>query len=371
MLADLLQKFDEQQGYLADWTIPIPDPPVPEIRVLPDTPIPSVEDDRSAYRPHRRSPSSDGDPGPSSKRRAGAAKGSSSKNGAKSGTKPVFPQGDSTSLFAESSTQGGARTRKHASASVPASGGVKTQLGVEMTDQSSGLTDWGKVVFVTRAGHGSRVVVNRGIDAHPFYDIHPNATFGRGVAAEWLRKNSYSSLDISRATNFQGLKQLTRLVVARTISRNSMRRQNREIQFYMIKAAGKLFMVSRSTLLNLKGNSSQLQDKRDRILDKQRARLEEELKTFKELNLHPNTFERLTSGERRAMPWLKADDDLKDDDEENVDMEDAFDEDEECGDEDSDESEDDEDAEESEDVEETGEEGQNGEDKGYSTESTL
>ncbi len=49
-------------------------------------------------------------------------------------------------------------------------------------------------------------------------------------------------------------------------------------------------------------------------LNKQRARLKEHLKECKEQSLHFDTSERLTSKQRKAMPWLMNDDDFDDDD---------------------------------------------------------
>ncbi len=54
-------------------------------------------------------------------------------------------------------------------------GGVKTKVGVPIPDESDGRTSLGKVQYVRKAGNGSRVIVNRGTEQNPYFDIYPGA----------------------------------------------------------------------------------------------------------------------------------------------------------------------------------------------------
>ena len=77
-------------------------------------------------------------------------------------------------------------------------GGIKTKVGVPIPDESDGLTSLGKVVYVRKAGYGSRVIINRGIDNNPYFEIHPGVAFGKGVAKEWLGDLTYEYEDLPK-----------------------------------------------------------------------------------------------------------------------------------------------------------------------------
>ena len=63
-----------------------------------------------------------------------------------------------------------------------AKGDVKAKVGICIPDESNGLTSLGMVVAVKKAGYGSRVIVNRGTQKNPFFEIYLGTDFEKGVA---------------------------------------------------------------------------------------------------------------------------------------------------------------------------------------------
>ena len=57
----------------------------------------------------------------------------------------------------------------------------------------------------------------------------------------------------------------------------------------MIKVFEKLYMISRFELLNLKNNNSKVQNKKDKILNKQKRKLFQKFNSFKCHNLNFDT----------------------------------------------------------------------------------
>lgn len=85
-----------------------------------------------------------------------------------------------------------------------AKGGVKAKVSICIPDESNGGTSLGMIVAVRKAGYDSRVIVNRGTQKNPFFEIYPGADFGKGVSKEWLEYDPstiiISSRDISLTT---------------------------------------------------------------------------------------------------------------------------------------------------------------------------
>ena len=96
----------------------------------------------------------------------------------------IPPPSDSGSGAAESSGATGRTRAAEKGGQASTKRGVKTKIGVPIPDESDGRTSLAKVQYVRKAGHGSRVIVNRGTEENPYFDIYPGAEFGKGVAKE-------------------------------------------------------------------------------------------------------------------------------------------------------------------------------------------
>lgn len=70
-------------------------------------------------------------------------------------------------------------------------GGLKTKTNVPIPDESNDWMSLGEVVYVMKAGVGSRVIVNHGTDEKPYCDIYPGAELGKGVAEECVKGGIY------------------------------------------------------------------------------------------------------------------------------------------------------------------------------------
>lgn len=205
-------------------------------------------------------------------------------------------------------------------------GGVKTKVGVSIPDESDGLTSLGKVVFVRKAGFGSRVIVNRGTDVNPYFETHPGADFGKGVAKEWLEDGMYECEDLPKDTKANQMQIYGRVTVKRTDRKraNKTARTRSEIQYYMIKVLEQDYVSTRSALSGMKGLSPAKLKRIDAQLDRQNEQLLVELDQCRENNEHPDTGEQLTEDDIEKMPWLSPDaifetKDKEDDDEEEED----------------------------------------------------
>jgi len=237
------------------------------------------------------------------------------------------PNGAESSEAAESS---GAAASQNADKAGQAStkAGVKTKVGVPIPDESDGRTSLGKVEVVRKAGFGSRVIVNRGTDVNPYFDIYPGADFGKGVAKEWLEEGIYESKDLPRNTAAKDMRIYGRVKVKKTNQQriNQTARTQSEIQYYLIEALGGHYQSTRSALSGMKGLSPAILRRIDAQLDVQNEQLLAELDQCQENNEHPDTGEQLTNADIKKMPWLSPDviittEDDDDDEEDDEDIE--------------------------------------------------
>ena len=136
-------------------------------------------------------------------------------------------------------------------------GGVKTKVAVPIPDESDGRTSLGKVVYVRKAGHGSRVIVNRGTEENPYFDIHPGAAFGKGVAKEWLGDEMYKCEDLLKNTTAKQIMIYGRVKVERTTQKRTAKtgRANSQIQYYLSRIRKDEYVSTRSALSGMKGLS--------------------------------------------------------------------------------------------------------------------
>ncbi len=225
----------------------------------------------------------------------------------------------------QSSTEDGVKTKAADRAGQTSTKvGVKTKVGVPIPDESDGRTSLGKVEVVRKAGFGSRVIVNRGTDTNPYFEIYPGAEFGKGVAKEWLEEGIYGSKDLPRNTAAKDMRIYGRVKVKKTSQRsvNKTARTQSEIQYYLIEVLEENYVSTRSALSGMKGLSPAKLRRVDAQLDIQNEQLLAELDQCRENNEHPDTGEQLTKADIKKMPWLLADvmikteDDDDDDDEE-------------------------------------------------------
>lgn len=200
-------------------------------------------------------------------------------------------------------------------------GGVKTKVAVPIPDESDGKTSLGKVAYVRKAGHGSRVIVNRGTEENPYFDIHPGAAFGKGVAKEWLEDGTYECEDLPKDTTAKQMTIYGRVKVERTTQKRVTKtgRTNSQTQYYLIKVGAEEYVSTRSTLSGKKGLSPAKLQRIDAQLDRQNEQLLAELDQCREKNEHPDTGEQLTSADIEEMPWLSPDAIVKTQDEESGD----------------------------------------------------
>ena len=240
-------------------------------------------------------------------------------------TIPPQPETDATgSGGAESSAAAASKAADQVGKS-SMKGGVKTKVAVPIPDESDGNTSLGKVVYVRKAGHGSRVIVNRGTEENPYFDIHPGAAFGKGVAKEWLEDKTYECEDLPKNTTAKQMTIYGRVKVERTthMRKTKTGRVNSQIQYYLIKVGEKEFVSTRSALSGMKGLSPSKLSRIDAQLDHQNEQLLAELDHCREKREHPDTGEQLTSRDIEEMPWLSPDAIVKpEDDDSNVNEED-------------------------------------------------
>ncbi len=248
-------------------------------------------------------------------------------------TRDPDPNGAESSEAAESSGAAASQNADKAGqastkAGVKTKGGVKTKVGVPIPDESDGRTSLGKVEVVRKAGFGSRVIVNRGTDVNPYFDIYPGADFGKGVAKEWLEEGIYESKDLPRNTAAKDMRIYGRVKVKKTNQQriNKTARTQSENQYYLIEALGGYYQSTRSALSGMKGLSPAKLRRIDAQLDVQNEQLLAELDQCRENNEHPDTGEQLTNADIKKMPWLSPDviittEDDDDDEEDDEDIE--------------------------------------------------
>ena len=191
----------------------------------------------------------------------------------------------------------------------PTRGGVKTKVGVPIPDESNGRTSLGKVVNVRKAGFGSRVIVNRGTEQNPYFEIYPGAEFGKGVARDWLEDGTYRCEDLPKNTEAKNMEIYERAKVKKTSRKveNKTTRTQSEIQYYLIKVGAQNYVSIRSALSGMKGLSAVKLKRIDVQLDHQNEQLLTELDNCREHNEHPDTDEQLTKADIEEMPWLSPD----------------------------------------------------------------
>ena len=188
-------------------------------------------------------------------------------------------------------------------------GGVKTKVGVPIPDESNGRTSLEKVVNVKKAGFGSRVIVNRGTEQNPYFEIYPEAEFGKGVAKQWLENGTYECEDLLKDTEARRMQIYGRVKVKRTSRKpeNKAARTQSEIQYYLIKVGDEDYISTRSTLSGMKELSPTKLKRIDVQLNHQNEQLLTELDNCREQNEHPDTEEQLTKADIEEMPWLSPD----------------------------------------------------------------
>ncbi|KAL9127047.1 MAG: hypothetical protein Q9217_004011 [Psora testacea] len=222
---------------------------------------------------------------------------------------PPKPGADGTGSVAAGSSGAAASKAADKAGAASTKGGVKTKVGVPIPDESDGLTSLGKVVYVRKAGHGSRVIVNRGTDQNPYFEIHPGAAFGIGVAKEWLGDKMYECEDLPKNTTAKQMTIYGRVKVERTTKKRVTKtgRTNSQIQYYLIKVGEEEYVSTRSALSGMKGLSPAKLQRIDAQLDRQNEQLLAELDQCREDNEHPDTGKQLTSADIDEMPWLSPD----------------------------------------------------------------
>ena len=71
-------------------------------------------------------------------------------------------------------------------------------MAVSIPNKLDGKISLGKVVYVRKARYSSRVIMNRGTEENPYFNIHPRAAFRKGVAKEWLNNRIYACKDLPK-----------------------------------------------------------------------------------------------------------------------------------------------------------------------------
>ena len=206
-------------------------------------------------------------------------------------------------------------------------GGVKSQVHVRVPDMSNGRTPFGKVIHVRTAGsYGYRVIVNRGTLSHPYLEIYPGATFGKGMAKMWFESGSYQMPDLPKDSNLPEVAFEARVRVKRVEPRQLTPRQTRAMKamppdskqmeweywlheavtFYIIKnrATGEVFIASSVALRNTKGFSLAMLEQKDLEVEKAMDVNHAEILYFLENNRHPDTGNKLTDEDYESMPWF-------------------------------------------------------------------
>ncbi|KAL9041818.1 MAG: hypothetical protein Q9214_003976, partial [Letrouitia sp. 1 TL-2023] len=219
------------------------------------------------------------------------------------------PGGDRTGSAAANSSEAAGSKGADKAGKSSTKGGVKTKMGVTIRDKSDGRTYFGKVVNVRKAGYGSRVIVNRGTEENPYFESYPGATFGKGVAKEWLEKGTYECMDLPKDVEGQKIKIDARVKVERTTQKLASKtgRTNSQIQYYMCTVGEEKYISTRSALSRAKGVSAAKLKFHDAQLDRQGKQVLAELDECREKNEHPDTGEQLTDTDIEEMPWLSSD----------------------------------------------------------------
>ena len=237
----------------------------------------------------------------------------------------------------EAAGSSGAATSSGAAASrgqTATKGGVKTKVSIPIPDESDGRTSLGKVQYVRKAGFGYRVIVNRGTEKNPYFEIYPGAEFGKGVAKEWAEDGMYKCEDLPRDTKVAQMKIYGRVKVQGTSQgrKNKDGRPRAQIQYYLVRVGekkgevGEEYVSTRSALSGMKGLSPAFLSRIDATLDRQNKQLLDELDECREKNQHPDTGKQLTQSDIEEMPWLSPDtirqteDDDDDDEGDDVDI---------------------------------------------------
>ena len=75
---------------------------------------------------------------------------------------------------------------------IPDKVATEHKVSVKIRDESDGNTSVGKVVMAKRLGpYGARVIVNRGTDELPYYEVYPGSQFLKGQARNWAEKEQF------------------------------------------------------------------------------------------------------------------------------------------------------------------------------------
>lgn len=119
---------------------------------------------------------------PSNTDEAEPSKAAEAGNKDKTGQAPSKSTGESSNT-AESGNKGktGQASPK---TTVKSTGEVRTKVSICVPDESDGGTSLGKVEYVRKAKYDTRVIVNRGTENNPYFEIYPGADFGKGVARD-------------------------------------------------------------------------------------------------------------------------------------------------------------------------------------------
>ena len=182
---------------------------------------------------------------------------------------------------------------------------VRGGTGAVIPDESNGMTSLGKVLYVRKAGYGSRVIVNRGTDVNPYYEIHPGAAFGKGVAKEWEQSSEFKIQDVPKETT---LKQIER-ITGRVKVKHTRATTRNQLQYYLIKlkASEEIYIITRSALSKQKGMGPASLKRIDNQMDRDGKIRLKDLNACRRDNIHPDLKRQLTEAEVQEMPWLSTD----------------------------------------------------------------
>ena len=156
---------------------------------------------------------------------------------------------------------------------------MKTKVAVPIPNESDGKTSLGKVMYVRKAGYGSRVIGNRGTEENSYFDIHPGAAFGKGGATAWREGKMYECKDLPKNTTAKQMTIYGRVKVERTTYKRKTKtgRTNSQIQYYLIEVREEEYVSTRSVLSNIKELSPVKLKRIDILLDHQNLQLLAEL----------------------------------------------------------------------------------------------
>ena len=214
---------------------------------------------------------------------------------------PKLPSGGSTSSAAKTPMR---PKPAKVSVTVPKTipNKVKHKVSVKIRDESDGNTSVGKVVMAKRIGaFGARVIVNRGTDEFPYYEVYPGSQFLKGQARDWAEKEQFEWPDeIPLGIDAD-------IIGRAEVEPKSSEGRRRPIRYYVVKMGGKLYGFSK-TGLETKGRIGAAKLKHiDKDLDQQLKQTRIMLNDCRVNNLHPDTDTELTKEEGDKMPWLSSD----------------------------------------------------------------